>query len=500
MMKSLYGKSAGILTLVLLLTGFLFFVQAMMRFQEQQTQSQQAMNRELASNLAKEMGLVGVQSLNLKQVESDFHKFMMINPAIEVYLVGLDGELISYAVDTNKIQTRQVDLDVISQFLTGDAFPILGIDPKNVADRKVFSVSAIPSPQQPQAYLYVILQGELASAQTSQLYRTLLKETGTQYLIFCLGISLLLGLWLFRRLTKRLAVLGSLTREFRNRQFAQPVSYQQTTGDSSGDEIAQLGDDFDEMVGLICHQMETLKQQDASRRQMFANISHDIRTPLTVMGGYLQTMHKRMESLSPEQREEYVSVCLRHSVRLEKLVNDLFELSVLQAKDKAPNWESFQLAELVCDVIHRLKLKAEGRGVSLEVDMPAELPFVRADLGLIERVLVNLVDNAIDHCGEGESIVVQLRPSEQGVSVAIADTGEGIEASCIPHIFDAFWRKDDGNREGKHAGLGLAISQQILKLHGQSIRVESELGVGSTFRFKLSDHQSFLLNNLVAEA
>ena len=229
-----------------------------------------------------------------------------------------------------------------------------------------------------------------------------------------------------------------------------------------------------------------MKKQDSLRRELVANVSHDLRTPLAAMHGYIETLQIKAEDFDSETRSGYLHIALQHSRRLTRLVDELFELAKLDANDSPVQTEPFAAAELAQDVIQKFKLQAEQKGVQVNLDCENNLPFVNGDIALIDRVLVNLVSNALRHTPEGGRITVSLRENDPGVEIQVEDTGSGIPEEEIPKIFERFYRGDNGARSGHHAGLGLAIARHIVRLHGGEIRVSSKPGKGARFAFSLS--------------
>jgi signal transduction histidine kinase len=152
--------------------------------------------------------------------------------------------------------------------------------------------------------------------------------------------------------------------------------------------------------------------------------------------------------------------------------------------------EPFPLGEIVQDVVQKFELAASDQGIELRAEFAPDLPPVHADIGLIERVFENLIENALRYTPEGGTITLALAPQALAIRVSVSDTGPGIPPELLPRIFDRFWRSQEGaqHRSGG-MGLGLAIARRILELHGSAIEVESKLGVGSSFSFKLPTRQ-----------
>ncbi|MEO6743729.1 MAG: AAA family ATPase [Caldimonas sp.] len=222
------------------------------------------------------------------------------------------------------------------------------------------------------------------------------------------------------------------------------------------------------------------------RRDLIANVSHDLRTPLVSMRGYLEVLSAKGDAVGATQRAEYLAIAIRQSEHLARLIDELFELAKLDFKGITIERESFALADLANDVLHKFRLAAEGHDVGLQADVIAPLPLVHADLGLIERVLENLIGNALQHTPAGGSVRLQIEATTRGVRIAVADTGAGIAAADLPFVFDRYYRTADARRRtSAGAGLGLAITKRILELHDTRIGVESERGRGTCFSFCL---------------
>jgi signal transduction histidine kinase len=194
----------------------------------------------------------------------------------------------------------------------------------------------------------------------------------------------------------------------------------------------------------------------------------------------------RDSALSPEERRQYLEIAIRHCVHLSRLVAGLFDLAKLEARETAVVREPFNISELVQDAVQKYGLAGRERGVLLRTNAGENIPFVFADIALIGRVLDNLVENAIRHTPKGGAVDVDLAAGNDAVAVTVSDTGTGIAADELPHIFDRFYR--GGARrmdEDGHAGLGLAIVKKILELHGSTVDVRSVPGKGAAFAFSL---------------
>jgi signal transduction histidine kinase len=232
--------------------------------------------------------------------------------------------------------------------------------------------------------------------------------------------------------------------------------------------------------------MAALRRSDDLRREMVANISHDLRSPLASIQGYIETILMKADALSDEAKERYLTVILDNTVMLNRLVSSLFELSKLDALEVQPRPEPFSVAELAQDVVMKFKPQADQLQVALTASLSQHIPMVVADIGMIERVLSNLIDNALRYTPTGGAVYVGLSAEAERVRVSVSDTGYGIPEDEIPHICERLYRVEKSRaRSSGGAGLGLAIAHKILDLHDAALDIESTVNVGTTISFLL---------------
>ncbi len=481
--RTLYARLAITLALTLGLVGLMYALFIFTAVQKNIQHADQSLNRDLAKTLLAERNLVRENELDEQALKETFRIYMDVNPSIEIYLIDLDGKILAYSADPNRVQRTHVELKPIHAFLKKDAmFPILGDDPRATDRQKVFSVTPIPSAKNANGYLYVILRGEQYD-KVEQFARDkeLLSLSGWVIAI-ALTISLLIGLLVFYPLTRRLRRLSEQVDALRKSGFttlpAIPVS-------AGGDELNQLESNIHLMAKQIVQQLQHISEQDAQRRNLFASLSHDIRTPLATLHGYLETLQIKADELKPETREQYLARAIQFSNRLKLLVDELFEMAKLDAIQTATQGEPFSLPELVQDILQQFEAPAQHIGVQLNMQGDMEIPFVDGDIGLIQRVFENLVSNALRHVNSGDSITINLRALNHQIEVQVSDTGCGIDNKYFDKIFEPFYQVDNSHRGGEHSGLGLAIVRRILELHASDIRVSSEQGQGTTFSFAL---------------
>jgi predicted ATPase/signal transduction histidine kinase len=247
-----------------------------------------------------------------------------------------------------------------------------------------------------------------------------------------------------------------------------------------------------ESLSAALVEVERLKQEVEAensylRRELIANISHDLRTPLVSMRGYLELLAAKADSLTEAERSSFLSIALRQTENLSSLVDQLFELAKLEFKGTTLNVELLAPGDLANDVLQKFRLLAEQRNVRLAAVAAPGLPQVQGDLRLLERVFDNLIGNALQHTPEGGSVSVRLGPHARGLCVEVEDTGRGIAASDLPFVFDRHFRASGSAQHSPGgAGLGLAISRRILELHRSALEVQSQEGIGTRFSFCLA--------------
>jgi hypothetical protein len=298
--------------------------------------------------------------------------------------------------------------------------------------------------------------------------------------------ALVAGLVLFASLTGRLKRLANAMDAFRSGGRQAQIRFLPQKSANRADEIDRLGSAFTQMAARIEDQLEQLQKADATRRELIANVSHDLRTPLATLQGYIETLLLKEDSLGPEERRSYLQTAIKHCERLSKLVSELLELAKLDSFDIRVEPEPFNLSELAHDVVQKFQLKSGEKQIALSTNIEQDLPFVHADIGLIERVLENLIENAIQNTPRGGAISLVLTPQNEDITIQVSDTGYGIPAEEQALVFDRFYQLEKSRKsEQGHSGLGLAITKKILELHDRSINVVSALGSGTTFSFQL---------------
>jgi signal transduction histidine kinase len=242
---------------------------------------------------------------------------------------------------------------------------------------------------------------------------------------------------------------------------------------NSKDEIGELAESFNRMSSEVA-------KANQLRKQMTADIAHDLRTPLTVIAGYVESMRDGDLAPTPER----LDVIYAEIDRLQRLVADLRLLAHTDAGELRLNLQAIHPKELIESAAASFKLSAEQKSITLRVQADDDLPLLQIDESRMNRVLSNLISNAIRHTPEGGIISILATRKNQNIIIAVEDTGEGIPPADLPHIFDRFYRADKSRTEadGASSGLGLAIAKALVEAHGGRVWAESEVGRGTRMR------------------
>jgi signal transduction histidine kinase len=482
MFRTLYSRLALTLFFLLCVVGVILMLVIGHSSTLYQQEVAQKLNVELAAHIVAEQPLIQDREINHPALDQLFHQLMVINPSIELYLLDEQGAVIGYSAPAGKIKRNTVSLTPVQKFLDGGArFPLVGDDPRNTDGHKVFSAARIEAEGGLQGYLYIVLGGEQYDHVVQMLGRSYTFDSALLVLLIALAAALLAGLVVFALQTRRLRTLGNVMR-----RYAGDGSLAVRYDGHSRDEIDVLGQQFNAMAEKITSQIGELRKMDDVRREMIANISHDLRTPLTTMRGYLETLQIKGDELSAEDQQQYLQTALSHSQRLGLMVEELFELARLDSCESVVFSEPFSMCELVQDVTQKFALRARQKSVQLDVSLNPNAPLVYGDIAMMQRVLENLLENGLRYTQADGSIRVGVDVDSGNVVVQVADTGCGIPESDVPRIFERFYQQDKHRSDSNSAGLGLAIVKRILELHNSVIQVSSKQEKGTTFSFCLS--------------
>lgn len=441
----------------------------------------QRLNAPIAKSIVKEVKPFINGTLSEDATDAIMHHLMAINPSIEVYLLDAQGNILNYVAPEKKVVAKRVDLGPIKTFLQGHREGIIeGDDPRNPGVKKVFSAAEIKENGRVVGYVYVILASEELDSVSALLQGNYILRLGSATMLITLLAAFIIGSVVFWAVTKNINKIITTVKRFQQGEFSARIPV------SKGGEINDLALAFNDMADTIVGNIENMKSMEKLRRELVGNVSHDLRTPLAVIQGYIETLIMKDREISEDDRRKYLNTALESTERLRKLVEELFELTKLESQQIKPKKEIFYIDELIHDVVREFSIIAQQKGISLEARIKKKQLAVNADVHLIERVLQNLVDNAIKYTPENGSITLEVDDMSENVQIKVSDTGQGIPEDQAPYIFDRYHIGDKRVSLDKNStGLGLAIVKRILEIHNSTITLLNNRTGGTTFTFVL---------------
>jgi len=431
---------------------------------------------------------------------------VLFEPDTQLYLLDAQGTVLAFTGEAQLPAGFKVDLAPVLQAVGQTPMPyVMGDDPERMDANAVIAAKAVKRPvirsDEPVAgYLYLVAH-QRTPQDRWQVVGSSFAKPALAAIVAVVLLSSLLAWWVIATVTRPLRQLSdavaAVSREGLGSGAADPSAVA-LPSERAGDEFGQLAAGFRAMLGTLRQQWEALRRLDHFRREGVSNLSHDLRSPLTATAACLETLETRWAS-EPARAEDQrlVEVALRNTRNAARLVQSLGDLAQLDEPAFKLQAEVLDASELLDDIAVRFGERAAKRGVSIAAghdagDAPEAPPFVALDIELFERAIANLVDNALKFSRPGDRIELAARVEAASagdrVVVSVADTGPGIPAADVPHLFDRFYQSRQSvapatGEGGK--GLGLAIVKRIAELHGGEVVVTSTPGRGTRVALSL---------------
>lgn len=486
-MLSLYQRLALSVCCAFIIMASLLFYWSNSLAEQSKFQAEQKLHLELAAHLAHDNPLLQDGVYDKKALENLFHSLMILGPSFEFYFLDPAGNIITYSADPSKIKRQSVELSPLVNLIANPgAVPVFGDDPRNLNKQKIFSAAPIYRGENLQGYLYVIIGGEIYDSIFDQVKNDVNLQQYSALLIGSLLLLLLILLAVFRYFTSPIKKLANEMKAIKAAKFDQSKVTLSQWQQGKNNEVHMLGTTFREMVTQINMQLAQLTENDRIRRELLTHLSHDLRTPLATMQGYIETMVIKGDQLSSQEQTEYLATAQRNSMQLKRLIDQIFELAHLEDGQVTVNLETFSIGELLHDIMAKFALKAKSKNIHLSLQ-PQQCRFiVYSDIAKLERIITNLLENAIRHTNEDGEVAIIVSQLTDKVKVAVTDNGSGISKEDIAYIFDARYRASNAIEDSTpHSGLGLAISQKLSRILNSELLVDSKLGLGSNFSLSL---------------
>ncbi len=485
---SLYQRLSLSLLILFIAVAGVFFWWSQNLENLSRSEAEQRLHISLAEHLAQDNPQLKEGAYDHAALQNMFHTLMVLGPSFEFYFINPQGKIITYSAEPGKVKREYVDIKPIRQLIDNtQALPIFGDDPRSVNRKKIFSVTPIYNKAELTGYLYVIIGGEIydsifSSIQSNQqLAQSIGLVSGAVVFFFIVLLGLL------RFLTLPLKELTHDIRTFRQADFDKSKIELRDWPNADNNEIHELGKSFNNMAEQINQQLAQLQNNDSQRKELLTHLSHDLRTPLASLQGYLETIELKGKELSDEQHSRFIRIAFKNASHLKQLVDQIFELAHLEGGQVKLDIQVFPIAELLHDITAKFSLELEEKHLVLSIKPSQCESLVRSDIGKLERILTNIIENAIRHSKVNGLISIKVSEiSENRIELEVTDNGTGISETDLPHIFEARYRGSNAiDDKSMHTGLGLAISQKLANYLGSSIQATSEVGQKTVFRLQL---------------
>lgn len=475
----------GVLFLIATLALFQWYFHSSGKFADE---VEQTLHRDLASFIIHDDQKLDQGIIETDNLSSAFHTKMLLGPQWELYALDTQGKILAYSAPEGAVKLKRVNVKPIERYLSGLTLPLYGDDPRTIDTQKIFSVSPIidASSSKVNGYLYVIIGGQKRDSISALLSSSKVLKDGALILATTIIFALFAMLLAVMVITKPLKRLSKRSIDYVHNDFKEMNESQKSVFSSK--EIDDLESSFIGAANHIKQQLSQIKTTEQLRLELLSHISHDFRTPLTALNGYLETW-----LISPENNRhaELIQLAHKNGLQVNQLVEQLFELARLESGDIQFIPEQVNVVELAYDVMQRLRYQAEKQQVTLNVQLNAESAqqkgiIAYADISKLERILVNLIDNAIRHTQANGKVEIEIIDYQDKVAMNIIDNGQGIQQHELIAIFEPKYQASNTQGTFSNAGLGLTIVKRLLEMHNSIITVSSQPGIGSQFSFDLT--------------
>lgn len=449
--SKLFKRSALILVSVFFLTGLVYVVtsSSLSQYALQQVQTQAHLN--VATTLIEDHQLVKQGQLNQQAIEQTFHRYMLLNPKLQIYLLDKQGNILKFAADAKKIKHLQVDIQPIQTFLnrSDNTQTILGDDPRSLTIPQPFSVAKLPiNSDSPMVYLYVVIKDSIEAESNRLLQESLFLELAGYAFLLSLVIGLGLTLMLFHKQIQRLTQLSNSVSVFK-KDLNTPIS----TPVNINDELDQLHADVSDLSQQIGSQLQQIEENSDKKRFMLSSLSHDLRTPLTNLLGYIE------QTAKTQQNDIYLDKAYENGLKLQHYLDQLFDFAKLDMHDFQLQKMELSFSEFCFDLCSRYQQASHDW--QLNIDQNHLYCF---DPIYLERAIGNLLKNAKRY-GEGQ-VKINLTQTDDWIIIEVCNQGKSLQ-SKLRHLqtFEAFAIE---NCQG--TGPGLSITDAIVTKHGGQLR------------------------------
>jgi signal transduction histidine kinase len=429
--------------------------------------STQLLNKDVAAHIAKFTSPYGREGFDRQKADSVFYQAMVISPSAEVYFLDTVGRVIYFHGTPDEIRRWQISVEPLQRYIrSGGLHYMNGPDPRDPDHPKIFSAADVEGDSGRLGYIYVILGNQQYRSVTQMLVNSRVTPMVLGAVMFILSLSLLITVLYIHRFRRRFNDMLAVLNKFREGDFTARFAEREK------DELELVTGSFNKLADLLLDNINRVTASEKERRDFMVNISHDLRTPLAIVRGYAETLQLKKGQLSAEEEKEYGELVVSKIRQVEKMVGQLFELSKMESASFEIRREPFVFSEILQEVVR-------GRGLKIECQNCEDGSYIDADISMMERVLQNLVVNAVAYTREGGKALIRLDRIEEELVFRIENEGEPLRADLIGWL-----NGTEGVRPARPA-IGLTIVRKIMALHEFPFRVEVLPGHINRFSFSM---------------
>jgi len=452
----IFSRIGIFMFLVIALLGILFIIVTYNATSDYYQGSIQLLNKDVAGNIARLSAPFSKNGIDHRKADSVFNSTMIISPNTEVYFLDTAGNVKYYYAPDSLIKTRKVSVEGIEAYLNDRVHMVKNTDPRDPGTPKIFSAATVNFENEKIGYIYVILASREYRNVSDLVFKSEIGGWATKVFFIVILATVFFSLFYTSRLQRRYNHVIHVLDQFKDGDLNVRFNIGQR------DEFFPIADAFNKMVAMLDNNFSRLKLLESERKTFLANISHDLRTPLAVARGYTETLLIEQEITRVEQ-ESHLEMVLNKILQVEKLVLQLFELSRMDSVNFEPQKEPFLFSEILQELIRGAELQAQKKKIRLICENGEDKTLINGDISMIERVIQNLLENAIKYTFEGGYIKIRLIREDNQLIFQIENLGKALTPTILDWVNISIG--EDAINRPKEAGLGLALVKRILRLH-----------------------------------
>lgn len=442
--------------------------------------STQLLNKDVAGHIATFSSPFNHNGINKRKADSVFQDAMVISPSAEVYFLDTTGKVIAFHANKTEIKNWNLPLDKIKKYLNSQGNDyIKGPDPKDPDNQKIFSASEVTDQKRRLGYIYVIFSSNEYRNVTQMLYSSHVTNLAIIAFVFIILLSIIISLIYLKRIQQSFNRMLGVIKRFEQGDFETRFKIKEQH------ELAPVTQAFNNLADLLVYNINQLTKIEKNREDFIATFSHDLRTPLAILRGYTETLIiKKQSNITSADWDSYTQMMLNKILQVERMVTDLFELSKMKSVEFKANKEPFVLSEIVQETVNNFQLKARDKDINLRCTQCQYHVWVNADISLLERVIQNLVDNAVKNTPENGEIKVWMEVADKNLNFNIQNSGNLLADNMVTWINTPETEEVQYIHRPAKQGLGLVIIKRILHLH--NTHLEATIATDTnTFCFSL---------------